>query len=185
MLLTWELEKMFRQIRKAQSNWTHSKRQRAIKIWEGQAYYSRSTDQQQRRVTKTWFCYCLNGGVSAFRNICDNSEDTIRVIAKHVASKSITPRIRGNTGKKATNAIATGKTCIMTYADDHPNQLHQGEEMKNHPYTCTYQNTYTEYTYFCMYVKYTKMLQSTDSWSIIILWFMGKNILPNIKISTP
>ncbi|XP_056011257.1 uncharacterized protein LOC130051943 [Ostrea edulis] len=83
--------------------------------------------KSQKEIKRHRFCYCFNGSeicVAAFRIIYDIGEDMLKNIAKHVLNNGITPRIHGNTGKRAPNAFdfeeyKRVKTFITTYADDY------------------------------------------------------------------
>lgn len=85
--------------------------------------------KNQDDIKRHRFCYFFNGAeicVAAFRVIYDIGEDTcmLKSITKHVICDGITPRVHGNSGRRAPNAFEFDeykrvKTFITTYADDY------------------------------------------------------------------
>ena len=135
------------------------------------------------------FSYCFNGVdicVAAFRIIYDISEDMLKAIAKHVVSKGITPRIHGNTGKKAPNAFAFEeyqrvKTFIMTYADDYGLPQPAAPRGRDEDPPVYLPASHTKKHVYEIY-KNASPDKFVGKSSFYDLW---KKLLPHIKISTP
>lgn len=124
--------------------------------------------------------------VAAFRVFYDIGEDMLKSIAKHVVCNGITPRVHGNSGRRAPNAFEFDeykrvKTFITTYADDYglpqPAAARGGDEdppiylPASHSKKHVYQ-VYKE----ASHEKFVGTSVFYDLW---------KKLCPHIKISTP